>query len=244
MVEYYMSDNFRAKLVLIAIVLSAFALPVLAANTGCPGDSHGSYGTRKTLWYKALGPDHSDVTAVLNGLNFGPLNQKRAKEFDAALPTLLTALDVAQKYEDEFPDDVVESFCNLGAFYFLTHNYDKSDKHFESALNEAMKQERPILEVASIIDYRATVARARNDLNTAESYQELAKNIRAGVYRPEHRDLAHSSHSKALILFDRCSNHYDPEVYRQAVQLERKGLGASYGDVLVKMRELAEWIIA
>jgi tetratricopeptide (TPR) repeat protein len=92
------------------------------------------------LYEKHLGPEHTDVAAVLNNLGVFYTNEKR---FDEAERAHQRALAIRRKANPKANPDLAQSKCNLAVLYHLRGDFDQAGELYRESLRAWEEIGRP-----------------------------------------------------------------------------------------------------
>ncbi len=198
----------------VCILNCTFAMAQTAKPTAQQVLNYPSYPTERTLWHEVLSPANSDISATINNRPFSFDDSKASRqELDALEPKLQQALECAKNMLNS-PKDIVDAYCNLGCFYFLSGKYDHSHENFHEALGEAIRAVGTAPLVAPLLDYdtvalRAMASRERDSKSRHSLYERAEKQameslqIRTKNAGYHHADVAHSLINLAYLYHDR-----------------------------------------
>ncbi len=190
------------------------AMAQTAKPTAQQVSNYPSYPTERTLWHEVLSPANSAISATINNRPFSFADSKASrKELDALEPKLQQALECAKNMLNS-PKDIVDAYCNLGCFYFLSGSYDQSHENFHEALGEARRAVGTAPLVAPLLDYdtvalRAMASQERDSKSRHSLYERAEKQaleslqIRTENSGYHHADVAHSLINLTYLYHDR-----------------------------------------
>lgn len=173
-----------------------------------------THGRLLQLWYEALSPDNSEVTAALNNRSVSFDNSRGYRaDREAAQPILEKALNCARRLG--IPRDIIACLCNLGCFYYLGGDYSQADQYFREGVELARSTTAPHSPaLAPLIDFEAMSARGLTDYERAEKLYTESLQIRtaiSGYYKP---DVAHSLMNLGCLYADWSYKAEDPKEKR------------------------------
>jgi tetratricopeptide (TPR) repeat protein len=200
-------------------------------------DAEPLYQRALAIWEKALGPDHPDVAAALNGLTLLYTNQGKYARGELLIQRALANWERALGPDHPY---VATGLNNLAVLYKNQGKYAEAEPLFQRALaidEKSLGPNHPA--VATDLNNLATLCYEQGKYAQAEPLYQRALAILEKVLGPEHPDVATSLNNLALPYHTQGKDAQAEPLYQRALAIREKALGPQHPDVAAGLNNLA-----
>jgi len=186
---------------------------------------------------QALGPEHPDVAASLNGLAILHRNQGN---YTKAEPLFQRALAIREKALGPEHPDLAYSLNGLAILHSEKGDYAKAEPLSQRALairEKALGPEHP--DVAASLNSLAILHYNKGDYAKAEPLYQRALAILEKALGPEHPDLAYSLNGLAILHYNKGDYAKAEPLYQRALAIWEKALGPEHPHLAASLNNLA-----
>ena len=187
---------------------------------------------------KALGPEHPDVAASLDGL--ARLYKTQGK-YAEALSLYQRALKIREKALGPEHPDVATTLNGLANLYYDQGKYAEAEPLYQRALTireKALGPDHP--DVADSLNNLADLYYVQGKYAEAEPLYQRALTIMEKALGPEHPDVANSLNNLALLYYAQGKYAEAEPLYQRGLAIVEKALGPDHPDVASSLNNLAE----
>ncbi|KAB2641827.1 MAG: tetratricopeptide repeat protein [Verrucomicrobia bacterium] len=188
---------------------------------------------------QTLGPNLDSIDAFANALEMRGDVLRELAEYVAACDDYHQAIDQLDNRPDRL-DQIGRLHAALGAAHDALDNPARAADHWREAMNCFERHEPPLLlDVAALANNLGFLAKATNDLDTAESYFLKALEILHAQLGQDHEETAAVSNNLGALYLAAKYHEQAREMHMMALETRRKLFGDEHPDTAQSHNNLA-----